>query len=239
MISCPGSKSFKQPKPEIVKCAFCANEVEIWTDEIQAVCPGCKKPVIPKSTGAICLEWCRYAKDCVGGEAYSNYTKNKEVILKQKLIAALEEYFGSDIKRINHAKQVLDYAEALLRREGGDWHIVIPASVLHDIGIKAAEEKYGCSRGKYQEKEGPAIAEKILLKIGFKKADTEEICRIIAHHHSPGKIDTQNFKILYDADWLVNFKDEIDLIDRDKAARFINKVFFTKTAKEIAKKIYL
>ena len=56
--------------------------------------------------------------------------------------------------------------------------------------------------------EGPPIAREILTGLGFEKGQVEEICEIIGHHHSPGKINTTNFKILYDAEWLVNLKDE-------------------------------
>ena len=161
------------------------------------------------------------------------------IAMREELIRELEEYFGDDSKRIDHAKKVLNFAEGLLRQEQADRHIVIPASILHDVGIKVAEEKYGSSAGHYQEKEGPEIARKILLKAGLKKEDIEEICEIIAHHHSPGKIDTQNFKVLYDADWLVNLKDEINIKDRTKLKAIIDRVFLTNTGKILAEKIYL
>lgn len=161
------------------------------------------------------------------------------VDIKQKLIQELETYFGSDTKRIEHAKSVLHFTEELLKREKADWHIVIPASILHDVGIKAAEEKYGSSASHYQEKEGPIIAKEILLKLEFKKEDIDEICEIIAHHHTPGKINTQNFKILYDADWLVNLKEKVNIEDKDKLNRVINKVFLTDTGKALAQKLYL
>lgn len=239
IFNCPGAKKFKQPEPEIVKCPSCGNETEIWTDEIQSVCPKCKNTILRQPKGASCLDWCKYAKECVGLQAYDNYIKNKSHVLKDKLIKELENYFGSDLKRINHAKKVLDYAEELLRTEGGDWHVVVPASILHDVGIKAAEEKYGSSAGKYQEKEGPAVAGKILRDLGFKKEDIAEICRIIAHHHSPGAVDTQNFKILCDADWLVNLKDVAEQKDQGKLEELIGKVLITRTAQDLARKIYL
>ena len=159
--------------------------------------------------------------------------------IREKLIKELEEYFGDDKKRINHARKVLHFAEVLLEEEKGERHIIIPASILHDIGIKEAEKKYGSSAGHYQEKEGPAVAKDILLKHGFKNKDIEEICEIIAHHHSPGKVNTQNFKVLYDADWLVNLKDEVNTKDKGKLERIINKVFLTDTARELAKKTYI
>jgi len=235
---CPGSKGFRQPRPEIIKCPSCGEEVEIWTDEIRAICPKCKR-VVMRQEGPSCLDWCRYAKECVGEKTYARYMKNKAITLKQKLIEELEKYFGNDAKRIKHAKDVMHFAEELLKEESGDWHIVIPAAILHDIGIKEAERKYGSSAGHYQEKEGPPIAKKILLKIGFKKEDINEICQIIAHHHSPGKINTQNFKLLYDADSLCNLKDKVDIKDKTKLKEIIERIFLTNTGKNLAKKIYL
>jgi HD superfamily phosphodiesterase len=235
---CPGSSKFKQPQPEIIKCPNCPEEIEIWTDEIQVICPKCKQTVT-RERNASCLDWCKYARECVGDITYSKYMQNKAITIKQRLIKELEDYFSDDRKRIQHAKDVMYFTEELLKQEKADWHIVIPASILHDIGIKVAEEKYGSSAGIYQEKEGPNIAKKILLKLGFKKQDIEEICKIIAHHHSPGKINTLNFQILYDADWLVNLKDWTDPKNKSKLKKVINRVFLTKTAKEIAKEIYL
>lgn len=237
-FECPGSKTIRQPQPEFIKCPFCSEEVEIWTDEIKATCTKCKK-VIVRDQGTSCLEWCSYAKECVGDEIYNNFMKNRAVTIKDKLIKELEDYFGKDAKRINHAKKVMGYAEELLKQEKSDWHIVIPASILHDVGIKVAEEKYGSSAGHHQEKEGPAVARGILLKIGLTKKNIDEICEIIAHHHSPGKVNTQNFKVLYDSDWLVNLKDEFDTKDKEKLTKIIDKVFLTASGKELAKKIYL
>lgn len=236
---CPGSSKFKRPEPENIKCSKCGSEVEIWSDEIQVTCPSCNYKILREFKGASCLDWCKYAKECVGDTTYNKYVKDKAITTKEKMLKELEDYFGTDTKRINHAKKVLDYAEELLRQENADWHIVVPAAILHDVGIKAAEEKYGSNAGHLQEKEGPEIAKKILQKLSLKKEDIEEICTIIAHHHSPGKVDTQNFKVLYDADWLVNLKDEVDTKDKAKLKEVINKVFLTETGRSLAEKIYL
>ncbi len=158
---------------------------------------------------------------------------------KTALTRAMEAYFKGDEKRINHAHRVTEYTEELLKQEGGDYPIVIGASVLHDIGIHQAEKRYGSTSGKYQEKEGPPIARRILTGLGFEPDQIQEICEIIAHHHSPGKINTQNFKILYDADWLVNLKDEHDIQDRHKLSNIIRRVFLTGSGKALAREIYL
>lgn len=239
MDFCPGSMKFRQPEPDEIKCSNCGYKAEIWTDEIQITCPKCKNKILRLQQGANCLDWCKAAERCIGKEVYQTYKQNKAITTKDKLLKELEDYFGEDTKRINHAKKVLGFAEEILRQEQADWHIVIPAAILHDAGIKIAEEKYGSSAGNLQEKEGPEVARKILLKAGLPKSDIEEICAIIAHHHSPGEINTENFKVLYDADWLVNLKDEADIKDKTKLNRIIDKIFLTSTGKELAKKIYL
>lgn len=158
--------------------------------------------------------------------------------LKAKLFIQMENYFDQDKKRINHAHQVTEFAQQIMANEKGHPIIVLAAAVLHDIGIHAAEKKYGSTSGHYQEIEGPPIARNILEKLELSKKDIDEVCDIIASHHSPGEVDTLNFKILYDADWLVNLKDEYDL-EGEKLARVIDRVFLTETGKDIARTIYL
>jgi DNA-directed RNA polymerase subunit RPC12/RpoP len=69
---CPGSQIFSQPHPEFMKCRFCGAEVEIWTDEVRARCPACKKITVRKQPQS-CLDWCKFAKDCVGEKVYNTY----------------------------------------------------------------------------------------------------------------------------------------------------------------------
>jgi len=129
--------------------------------------------------------------------------------LKSKLIKRMREYFGEDEKRIRHALRVTKYAESILQYEkNADRDIVLAAAILHDIGIHEAERKYGSSAGKYQEREGPPIAREILLKEGLSEELVEEVCSIIAHHHTPDIVDTNNFKVVYDADLIVNLEDK-------------------------------
>jgi len=128
------------------------------------------------------------------------------------------------------------YAEQIGREESGNLAVILCAAYLHDIGIHEAEKKYGSAKGSYQEKEGPPIAKEILDKLGWREEVVEEVCQIIGNHHSPGKIDTLNFKILIDADWLVNLKDEYDITDKEKLKKLIPKIFLTDTGKKWQKR---
>jgi HD superfamily phosphodiesterase len=159
--------------------------------------------------------------------------------MKEILIQKMKDVFGDDAKRINHALSVLRFAEKIQAVYGGDPVVITAAAVLHDIGIHQAEKKYGSAAGKYQEIEGPPIAEPILRNSGFPLEKIEHVCRIIANHHTAGNIDTPEFRVIWDADWLVNIPDECDKMSKDKLKEFIGKIFKTNFGKQLAGEIYL
>src|SRR5512136_1711338 len=97
--------------------------------------------------------------------------------------AAMEEYFGDDARRIDHALRVTAFACGLMEEEPADPELVVATALLHDIGIREAERKYGSSAGNLQEIEGPPVAREILARIGFSEAFIGEACEIIASHH--------------------------------------------------------
>ena len=75
------------------------------------------------------------------------------------------KYYAGDKKRINHFIKVHGYAKAIGTAEELDERTMLileTAAYVHDIGIKISEEKYNSSAGKYQEIEGPPIAEEML-----------------------------------------------------------------------------
>ena len=75
-FKCPGSDKFRQPIPEQVKCPICKEEVEIWSDDAKAECYKCKTTV-KREMQQNCLDWCKYAKECIGEVAYKKYSSNK------------------------------------------------------------------------------------------------------------------------------------------------------------------
>ena len=163
-------------------------------------------------------------------------------MLKDELIKQMKSIFGSDEKRINHALNVLNYAEQIQFTEGGDIPIVTASAILHDIGIHKAENKHGSSAGKYQEIEGPPIAADILKNYNLEQDTIDKICMIIANHHSAKDTrinDTVEFKIIWDADWLVNIPDEYPNLKHDKLSEIIYKVFKTEKGRQLAMAKYL
>ena len=167
-----------------------------------------------------------------------------EIMLKEKLIENMKNYFEGDRERINHTLKVVDFAEKLIKIHNSDQidrEIVIYSAILHDIGIKKAEEKYDSSAGNYQEIEGPPVAGEILSLYDLNQDKIDEICEIIGHHHSPGNIETDNFKILYDADGLVNLPTSRNFsnIKEEEIKEIIEKFYLTETGKNYARKLFL
>lgn len=156
------------------------------------------------------------------------------------IIEKMIRYFGNDARRINHALKVHGFAACIASKESlseNEAFIVEATAILHDIGIHEAERKYNSSGGKYQEIEGPAIAQSLLYDEDIDTKTLERICFIIGNHHSYQKIDGPDFQILVEADFLVNiFEDEMPKHSVESAR---NKYFKTKTGIALVEGVYL
>ena len=122
----------------------------------------------------------------------------------EKVRAAMEAYFGEDEPRIEHALQVAGYARELLAYIDADEAVTMAAAYLHDIGIPEAERKHGSCAGTYQEQEGPPVAREILDGLGAPEPLVSTVCALVGSHHTPAAIESPEFRILWDADALVN-----------------------------------
>lgn len=74
---CPGADSFMKPHPEFIKCPYCKKEIEMWTDDTEIKCEHCGK-IVRRSGLLSCVDWCKYAKECIGEEKYKEYQKKKK-----------------------------------------------------------------------------------------------------------------------------------------------------------------
>ena len=128
-----------------------------------------------------------------------------------EVIREMISFFGTAKKYIAHALKVYAYAftiAELEKQHGERLEAVVYAAILHDVGIKIAREKYGSCSDRQQEEEGPPQAEKILLTLGVNKSIIDRVCYLIAHHHSPETSEDIDFRILLEADYLVNLEEE-------------------------------
>ncbi|MGC8765988.1 MAG: HD domain-containing protein [Brevinematia bacterium] len=158
-----------------------------------------------------------------------------------KVMEKMIEYFGNDVKRINHALKVFSFASLIAEKEIGSdiflKNVVYFAGLLHDIGIKEAERKYNSNAGKYQEIEGPEIAENILREFYISDDIISRVSFIIGNHHSYDRIDGVDFQILVEADFLVNIFEDGMQLNAIEGVR--EKIFKTETGKKLLETMFL
>ncbi len=240
---CPGQDTrFWRPDDIFeINCGDCGKTVEFFKDEATRKCPQCGNRIQNPKLSLGCATWCEHAKECLGFDPKELKSEDQdEESLEERLNESIGQVFGDDQKRIDHAHKVLEHAKALLgENPEASPKVVVSAALLHDIGIKEAEKKHGSAAGVYQEKEGPAIAESIMEELGLDKLTIEHVSEIIANHHSNRGIDTPEFKILWDADWLVNLPDEFPDLDIINLEKKIDKIFKTPAGKLRATDIFL
>jgi len=151
----------------------------------------------------------------------------------------MEAYFDTDRKRIEHALQVTGYARSLLESIDADEQVTLAAAYLHDIGIHEAERKYGSCGGRYQEIEGPAVARQILLGLKADAAFIETVCEIIGKHHTPAGVDSPEFRILWDADALVNLQEVVPGKSTEEIEAVLRKSMVTEPGYRMARRQFL
>lgn len=154
------------------------------------------------------------------------YQENIIDMLMQKMI----RFNQNDPQRIDHLIKVHSFAQMIGRMEqlyGHSQFLTECAALVHDIGIRPAEEKYGMSNGRLQEQEGPFYARKMLGELGFEEADINRICYLVGHHHTYVDIDGIDYQILVEADFLVNFYEDNlgkNIIETTLQKTFSNRV---------------
>lgn len=151
----------------------------------------------------------------------------------------MDAYFGDDHRRIAHALKVSLYAEELLGYVDADPVVTLSAAYLHDIGIHEAERKHGSNAGCWQEMEGPPIARRVLAKLGAEPAMIEAVVAIVASHHTRGGVDSPEFRIIWDADALVNFAELLPGKRDAQIDAILNDHMATESGYRLARRIFI
>lgn len=174
-------------------------------------------------------------KRCIVHEDQKDIPEREGTLIKRAI-----DYDCGDPKRIQHFLKVYEYVKLIGQGENlsEDQQITVnAAAILHDIGIHNAEKKYGSSSGKYQEQEGPAVAEPMLWECGYSADVVDRALFLIAHHHSYQRIDGIDYQILVEADFLVNLYE--DGVDQQAAKAAYERIFKTKTGKWLMEEQFL
>lgn len=159
----------------------------------------------------------------------------------QELALAMISYDKGDPKRIQHTTKVHAYAALIGMGEGLDEEtqfVLESAALVHDIGIRASEKKYGHQNGKMQEEEGPAVAEELLTRLGgYTPEQIERICWLVGHHHTYHVCEDPDYQILIEADFLVNLYEDQE---NEEAIRAVRKnIFRTKSGLKMLDEMFM
>ena len=160
--------------------------------------------------------------------------------MMNELILKMMDYYTKDPKRIQHFMKVHSFAKLIGEQEMLDpktLQILEVAAIVHDIGIKKAEELYGLSHGKLQEELGPEIAKGMLSELGFEETLIQRVCYLVAHHHTYHQMDGLDYQILVEADFLVNLYE--DAAKPNAIVSASDKIFRTKTGMLMLKRMFL
>lgn len=158
----------------------------------------------------------------------------------EKLKSEMIKYYSGDPKRIQHFIKVYFFCDMIGKAESlseEELFILEAAALTHDIGIKRAEELYNSTSGKHQEELGPEIARKMLETIGFSQNVIDRVCFLIAHHHTYTNIDSLDYQILVESDFLVNLYEDSSPIEAVKSVR--DKIFKTLSGTKIINEMFL
>jgi len=241
-MKCPGQDTqyWKADAIYEVPCPKCGKPVEFFKDEPTRKCRNCGNKVVNPKLDFGCAAYCPFAEQCLG-ELPPELLAEREDLLKDRVGIEMRHYFKGDFKRPSHATRVAKYAEKLTTEERGNPAVAISAAYLHDIGIKEAERKHKSTDAKYREEEGPPIARNILNKLNAKDEMIEEVCDIIGHHHDPNSEETINFRIVYDADQIVNMEENYkeSSMGNDRLSEIIGKTLLTESGRKLAESLLL
>ena len=142
----------------------------------------------------------------------------------------MTDFFRGRPKQIQHFLKVSSFCEAIAIGEMLDGALrqrLVIAGLVHDIGIRVADEKYGSHEGPLQEQEGPAAARPLLEQSGCSPEEVDRLCWLIAHHHTYNNITEKDHQILVEADFLVNAYE--DGLSKDSIRVMRDKIFRTAT----------
>jgi hypothetical protein len=249
-MQCPGQDSRYWDGAAVFEapCPRCGSTVEFFKDDNARKCSACGQKVLIPRMDFGCASYCPYAAQCLG-ELPPELLAGKQNLLKERVAVEMKKYFGQDFRRIGHASRVARYVEEigkLLEAEStppADYNPAVAGIVayLHDIGIKEGERKFNSSAPRYQHQEGPPVAREILTSLGAAPGLIDEVCDIVGHHHNPRPEETTNFKVLYDADLIVNLeeKQQESPSSPEHLARVVAGSFLTEAGARVAARIFL
>ena len=241
-MKCPGQDTQYWNAEAIFEttCPECGHPIEFFKDDATRRCAGCKKKIVNPKMDFGCAAYCQFAEQCLG-TLPEEFVGKRDDLLKDRVAVAMKRYLGTDFKRIGHAAKVANFVEKIGKKESANLPVVLCAAFLYDIGVKAAQEKYGSEDPQYLEKESPKVARELMEKLGAKEELVDKVIDIIRHRGRPSSDDSLDQKVLYDADMLARMAvcEKKAMVDDGAFSAKLTRLFITGAGKKLAQQVLI
>ena len=111
------------------------------------------------------------------------------------------------------------------------------AALVHDIGINPSLAKYHSSAGQYQQIEGPPLVRRMLARYDIANDMIERVWYLVAHHHTYTQMEGLDYRILVEADFLVNLYEDQSSVHAIQTA--LSRYFTTETGRWLLQTMFL
>lgn len=156
-----------------------------------------------------------------------------------ELTKKMVEYSDGNLHDIAHFLKVYAYAKTIGQCEGlddGTQKILEIAALVHDIACPLCRKKYGSTLHKKQEEEGQVLAAEFLRDSGLALEEVERIAYLVGHHHTLTDVEGLDYRILLEADFLVNAEEKGYGAEQAKSG--LDVIFRTQTGTALLRSIY-
>ncbi len=150
------------------------------------------------------------------------------------------KFYKGNQEDINHFLKVWSFARIIGESENLDektLHTLELTAIVHDISCPLCREKYGNTDGRHQEKESEALVKAFFEGTDIEGETLSHISWLVCHHHTYTNINSIDYRILLEADYLVNAGENKH--ERARIISFRDNVFRTKMGIRLLEDIYL
>ncbi|MHB9074351.1 MAG: hypothetical protein ACYC6G_12585 [Desulfobaccales bacterium] len=138
-MKCPGQDT-RYWKPDdifVAECPKCGAEIEFFKDDTRRRCAWCGHMFYNPKIELGCAEWCQYAEKCVPDLVRA---KKAAQNFRDLLAEMVKSHLQGDQAAWDRTAKAVQFAQDLLKAEGGDPKVVLAAVLLHRVEPAKAQE---------------------------------------------------------------------------------------------------
>jgi hypothetical protein len=138
-MKCPGqdTRFWKPGDIFVAECPKCGAEIEFFKDDTRRRCAWCGHMFYNPKIELGCAEWCQYAEKCVPDLVKA---KKAAQTFKELLAEMVKSHLKGDPAAWDRTAKGMEYAQELLKAEGGDPKVVLAAVLLHRVEPARVQE---------------------------------------------------------------------------------------------------